>query len=356
MALEAVVYPNDLFNYSCKDLYSLASEDVYNINTTNATTNNNNINSNSNSYDFEVKEEEDKSSSHINGGSLAFLEQHQHQYSLLINNINNTHLYSSSSSSSTTAQHLNAIITAPSNTTPSCSSPPRRKRRRYKSSKNKEEAESQRMTHIFVERNRRKQMNDYLSILRSLMPPSYVQRSDQASIVGGAINFLKELEQLQQSLQAQKRLRKPPADSPGSTGSAGSLSDFTNPAHFPNLFTFPHYNNSAGLTQCGNSGESMADNRSGVANIEVTKVESHASVKIVSKRRPKQLLRMVVEFQKLRLTILHLTVTTVDRMVHYSFSVKVEEECQLTSVDEISMAVYQMLDRINEESGGGSDH
>ncbi|KAK9165778.1 hypothetical protein Scep_000969 [Stephania cephalantha] len=314
MALEAVVYPNDLFNYSCKDLYSLA-------------------------YDFEVKEEEDKSSSHINGGSLSFLEQHQHQYSLLINNINNTHLYSSSSSSSTTAQNLNAIITAPSNTTPSCSSPPRRKRRRYKSSKNKEEAESQRMTHIFVERNRRKQMNDYLSILRSLMPPLFSKQSDQASVVGGAINFLKELEQLQQSLQAQKRLRKP-ADT----------------AHFPNLFTFPHYNNSAGLTQCGNSGESMAENRSGVANIEVTKVESHASVKIVSERRPKQLLRMVVEFQKLRLTILHLTVTTVDRMVHYSFSVKVEEECQLTSVDEISMAVYQVLDRINEESGGGSDH
>ncbi|KAK9130134.1 hypothetical protein Sjap_010621 [Stephania japonica] len=187
-------------------------------------------------------------------------------------------------------------------------------------------------------------MNDYLSVLRSLMPPSYVQRSDQASIVGGAINFLKELEQLQQSLESQKRLRKPPADSAGSPASAGS--------HFPNLFTFPHYytnNNSAGSTQ------SMAEDRSGVANIEVTKVESHASVKIVSKRRPKQLLRMAVEFQKLRLTILHLTVTTVDRMVHYSFSVKVEEDCQLTSVDDISMAVYQVLDRINEESGG-SDH
>lgn len=52
----------------------------------------------------------------------------------------------------------------------------RRKRRRTKSSKNKEELESQRMTHIAVERNRRKQMNEYLAAVRSLMPASYVQR------------------------------------------------------------------------------------------------------------------------------------------------------------------------------------
>jgi len=58
-------------------------------------------------------------------------------------------------------------------------SPPpagRRKRRRTRSVKNREEVESQRMTHIAVERNRRKQMNVYLAALRSLMPPSYVQR------------------------------------------------------------------------------------------------------------------------------------------------------------------------------------
>jgi len=52
----------------------------------------------------------------------------------------------------------------------------RSKKRRVKTSKNKEEIENQRMTHIAVERNRRKQMNEYLSVLRSLMPESYVQR------------------------------------------------------------------------------------------------------------------------------------------------------------------------------------
>lgn len=40
----------------------------------------------------------------------------------------------------------------------------------------KTKAGGPRMTHISVERNRRKQMNEHLAILRSLMPTSYVQR------------------------------------------------------------------------------------------------------------------------------------------------------------------------------------
>jgi hypothetical protein len=52
----------------------------------------------------------------------------------------------------------------------------RRKRRRTRVVKNKEEIESQRITHIAVERNRRRQMNEYLAVLRSLMPPSHAHR------------------------------------------------------------------------------------------------------------------------------------------------------------------------------------
>lgn len=52
----------------------------------------------------------------------------------------------------------------------------KRKRKRTRPTKNKEDVENQRMTHIAVERNRRRQMNDHLSVLRSLMPPSYIQR------------------------------------------------------------------------------------------------------------------------------------------------------------------------------------
>ena len=45
-----------------------------------------------------------------------------------------------------------------------------------KKKKNSEELENQRMTHIAVERNRRRQMNEHLTALRSMMPSSYVQR------------------------------------------------------------------------------------------------------------------------------------------------------------------------------------
>jgi hypothetical protein len=52
----------------------------------------------------------------------------------------------------------------------------KKRRRKPRVCKNKEEAETQRMTHIAVERNRRKQMNEHLQVLRSLMPESYAQR------------------------------------------------------------------------------------------------------------------------------------------------------------------------------------
>nr|XP_010926342.1 transcription factor bHLH94 [Elaeis guineensis] len=221
----------------------------------------------------------------------------------------------------------------------------RRKRRRAKSVKNKEEVESQRMIHIAVERNRRKQMNEYLAVLRSLMPPSYVQRGDQASIIGGAINYVKELEQLLQSLEVQKRLKQ--------------RSDATELAPpFAGFFTFPQYSScSSGSSHSSSSSssssianEAAAKNRSAMADIEVTMVESHANLKVLSRRRPNQLLKMVVGLQNTGLTTLHLNVTTVDQLVLYSLSLKVEDDCQFTSVDEIATAVYQMLGRIQEEA------
>ncbi|KAK6120006.1 hypothetical protein DH2020_046246 [Rehmannia glutinosa] len=115
---------------------------------------------------------------------------------------------------------------------PTVAPPCRRKRRRTKSLKNKEEMENQRMTHIAVERNRRRQMNDYLAVLRSLMPPSYAQRGDQASIVGGAINFVKELEQLLQFLEAHK-LTNNQNDENQQNNAISKM--------FSNFFTFPQY-------------------------------------------------------------------------------------------------------------------
>ncbi|KAL8133950.1 transcription factor bHLH94-like [Apium graveolens] len=207
----------------------------------------------------------------------------------------------------------------------------RRKRTRVKASKNKEEVENQRMTHIAVERNRRRQMNDYLSLLRSMMPPSYAQRGDQGSIVAGAINYVKELEQHLQYMESQKLKDKNDQDEYDSI-------------LFDNFFAFPQYSTHQTSSQ-NNLSESSAE-----ADIEVTMVESHANIKILSIRQPKQLFKMVSGFQSMGLTILHLNITTVDHRVLYSFNLKVEDDCQLTTVNEIATAVHEMVVMIKDEA------
>ncbi|KAL8171218.1 hypothetical protein V2J09_023022 [Rumex salicifolius] len=194
------------------------------------------------------------------------------------------------------------------------------KRRRYaRKSKNKEEIETQRMTHIAVERNRRKQMNDYLSTLKSMMPPSYVQRGDQASIVGAAMNFVKELEQNLHSLSTQKALP------------------------FSEFFSSPQYST---MADSGLSGEVK---RSGIADVEVSFFEGHANVKIRSRKHPKQLLKLVIGLHNLTLSILHLNVNTLDQFCLYSFNLKVEDDSKLNSKEEIATEVHQLLIRIQEE-------
>ncbi|XP_057977068.1 transcription factor bHLH71-like isoform X2 [Malania oleifera] len=222
----------------------------------------------------------------------------------------------------------------------------KKRRRRPRVCKNKEEAETQRMTHIAVERNRRRQMNDHLAVLRSLMPDSYIKRGDQASVVGGAIEFVKELEQLLQSLEAQK-VQLPAAEGmPGSGVSEDSIASMTklSPPPFSQFFVYPQYT----WSQIPNKYTSKS--KEATADIEVTLIETHANLRILLQRKPRQLSKMVIGFQTLHLTILHLNVTTLDQLVLYSISAKVEEECQLTSVDDIAGAVHHML-RIIEGEG-----
>ncbi|WJZ82703.1 hypothetical protein VitviT2T_002438 [Vitis vinifera] len=232
----------------------------------------------------------------------------------------------------------------------------KKRRRRARVCKNKEEAETQRMTHIAVERNRRRQMNEHLAILRSLMPESYVQRGDQASIVGGAIEFVKELEHLLQSLEARKHkmvqgVRENVDDSSSSSSSSTGTGTGTGitankfmPPPFSQFFVYPQYT----WSQMPNKYTSKS--KAAVADIEVTLIETHANLRILSHKSPRLLSKMVTGFQTLYLTILHLNVTTVDPLVLYSISAKVEEGCQLTSVDDIAGAVHHMLRIIEEEA------
>ncbi|KAI4328988.1 hypothetical protein L6164_021297 [Bauhinia variegata] len=208
----------------------------------------------------------------------------------------------------------------------------RRKRKRTRPAKNKEDVENQRMTHIAVERNRRRQMNDHLSVLRSLMPPSYIQRGDQASIIGGAIDFVKELEQLLQSLESQKRMRK--------NEEIGCSSGLFKPSA-----------SGSGMSLTMEEGscrdEVKAENKSETADIEVTVIQSHVNMKVQCQRRPGQLLKAIVALEDLKLTILHLNITSAQDLVFYSFNLKIEEDCKLGSANEIAEAVHRIFSFIN---------
>lgn len=108
---------------------------------------------------------------------------------------------------------------------------------------------------------------------------------------------------------------------------------------FSDFFSFPQYSSTSTSTahQTGHDHRYDSDQRPSVehkyaadmnvstvaADIEVTMVESHANLKVRSKRVPKQLLKFVSGLHTLRLTVLHLNVATVDEIVLYSLSVKV---------------------------------
>ncbi|KAL4645232.1 hypothetical protein ACB092_02G221700 [Castanea dentata] len=312
MTLEAVVFQQDSFNNGCRDIYALGAGGTW-------------------SYGLGLKEDKvyfEKLGNNVEQVSIANLESLP---SSMVQGVKEQDANTASPDNCTItdrgflAQGL-SLVEAPAAATMG-----RRKRRRTRRTKNKEELENQRMTHIAVERNRRKQMNDYLTVLKSMMPASYVRRGDQASILGGAINFVKELEQLIQSMEAQKGIKQ-------------RLDNSLSSGLFSGFFTLPQY------STCSNeSSESMMEKRSAIADIEVTMVESHANIKILSRKHPKQLLKMVAALQSLHLIVLYLNVTTVDNMVLYSFSVKVEDDSKLTSVDEISTAVYEMVGWIQKE-------
>ncbi|KAF7154389.1 hypothetical protein RHSIM_Rhsim01G0181200 [Rhododendron simsii] len=241
------------------------------------------------------------------------------------------------------------------------------KRKRVKrtrpSAKNKEEVESQRMTHIAVERNRRRLMNDHLTALRSLMPSSYIQRGDQASIVGGAIDYVKELEQLHQSLQAQKRLKK--SDLLDQSGGCGGSSETTSTStssssstttgilatSSPQTCQLGNMKSEIGeLGNCTTEGinvrrsyEFTAVRKSGGVEVHVTVIQNHVNLKVECPRRAGLLLNAIVALEDLGLTVLHLNIMALENSAQYSFNLKIEEGCEIGSADAIAVVVLQIF-------------
>ncbi|XP_042466647.1 transcription factor FAMA-like [Zingiber officinale] len=228
------------------------------------------------------------------------------------------------------------------------------RRKRPRAMKTNEEVESQRMTHIAVERNRRRQMNENLRVLRSLMPGSYVQRGDQASIIGGAIEFVRELEQLLQCLESQKRRRlfgntgEPPRAAAAEAGGAVLVpNQQRTPSFYPPL-PLPTHLDQAKLLDFGDGGlpEETAENKSCLAEVEVRLLGSDAMIKILSRRRPGQLIKTIAALEDLQFAILHTNITTIEQTVLYSFNVKIGSETRCTAED-IASSVQQILSFID---------
>ncbi|KAG2700609.1 hypothetical protein I3760_06G006900 [Carya illinoinensis] len=249
-----------------------------------------------------------------------------------------------------------------------------------------------RISHITVERNRRKQMNDHLSVLRSLMPCFYVKRGDQASIIGGVIDYINELQQVLHSLEAKKqrkvysthlevvlspRIVSSPRPSP--------LSPRSKPPLSPRVLNLPisprtpqpssPYKPRKKLQQAAGAGylsptipsalepspasssttssindnvnELVANSRSPIAEVEVKFTGPNVLLKTVSTRIPGQAMKIISALEDLSLEILHLRIIPVDETILInSFTIKVGIECQLSAEElaqQIQQTFYQVL-------------
>ncbi|KAI5084463.1 hypothetical protein GOP47_0000632 [Adiantum capillus-veneris] len=218
--------------------------------------------------------------------------------------------------------------------------PPARKRKRSRGFKNSEEVESQRMTHIAVERNRRRQMNEHLIVLRSLMPSTYIQRGDQASIIGGAIDFVKELEHVLQALQNQRTYRD--FNSRGYSYEEDESSIFKE--HVKKQ-QFPHHARYAS--------KSFSDNEFAHVTCEGIDVDVRlngkcALVKVLAQKLPHQLLKVILSIESLHMRIMHLNITTIDKSVLYSFNLELQSDSEFQSANGVAHLV-QSIFRVDNE-------
>ncbi|XP_057525694.1 transcription factor SPEECHLESS [Amaranthus tricolor] len=231
--------------------------------------------------------------------------------------------------------------------------------------------EGTKVSHITVERNRRKQMNEHLSVLRSLMPCFYVKRGDQASIIGGVVDYISELQQLLQSLEAKKQRkvynevlsprlvssprtlpqvlspRKPPLSPrlnlPISPRTPQPSSPYRARMNFsPSLATpidLSPSSSSSSLNDCV-ANELVANSRSPMAEVEVKFSGPNLLVKTVSPRIPGQILKIISILEYLSLEILHINISTIEETMLNAFTIKIGIECQL-SAEELAHQIQQ---------------
>ena len=147
-------------------------------------------------------------------------------------------------------------------------------------------------------------------------------QGDQASIIGGAIEFVRELEQLLQCLESQKRRRlygeasRQMGDTSMAIHEQQQQQPFFPPMSLPNdEIKLVDYD--TGLQ------EETAENKSCLADVEVKLLGFDAMIKILSRRGAGQLVKTIAALEDLQLNILHTNITTIEQTVLYSFNVKV---------------------------------
>lgn len=136
-------------------------------------------------------------------------------------------------------------------------------------------------------------------------------QGDQASIVGGAINYVKVLEQIIQSLESQKRTQQQ------SIGEENNQEETTNNHH--------HHHHLSGISS--NDLWTTHENQTCIPKIEATMIQNHVNLKIQCRKKQGQLLKGIISLEKLRLTVLHLTIasSSSNSYVSYSFNLKVNK-------------------------------
>lgn len=136
-------------------------------------------------------------------------------------------------------------------------------------------------------------------------------QGDQATVVGGAIDYVKQLEQQLLALQAAAAARR---------GCSGAAVATAASASSDGVFVSPQY-------------ASYSDSRGACAGVDVeatAAVGGHVRVRVAGRRWPGRLVRAVAALEDLRLAVLHLAVTSVGRdAAVYCFNLKVSEMCHV---------------------------
>ncbi|KAK9664831.1 hypothetical protein RND81_14G071800 [Saponaria officinalis] len=176
-------------------------------------------------------------------------------------------------------------------------------------------------------------MNDHLKVLRALTPCFYIKKGDQASIIGGVVEFIKELHQVLQSLESQKR-RKSLSLSPSPSPKQVNPNPNLTPRQLTNNNNNGNNNNiSERSFQFDGAKELVACCNSPVADVEAKISGSNVVLRVISKRSHGQLLKIIAALEKLSFEILHLNISSMDDTVLYYIVVKIGLECELSMED-----------------------